>query len=138
MARNKRGLLLRNKRYLLDTHLFLWSLVGSRKLKAHIEEVLTDPRNFIFVSVVAAWEISIKSRKNPNFKLKTSIKRAFEISGFEVLSVTLDHVLELHKLPFHHNDPFDRMLIAQAKAEKLTLITADRKIWEYKIPLLKA
>lgn len=128
----------RSKHYLLDTHLFLWSQIGDRKLVPQIENILTNRANHVFVSVISAWEISIKLRKNPNFRLKTSIKRAFEISDFEVLGISFKHVLELHKLPLYHNDPFDRMLIAQARAEKLTLITADRKIWEYEIPLLKA
>ncbi|MBI2327134.1 type II toxin-antitoxin system VapC family toxin [Candidatus Curtissbacteria bacterium] len=88
-------------KYLLDTHVFLWSLSNSRRLK-------------------------------------NSVKEAFTISGFEILPIFFEHALGVYKLPLYHRDPFDRMLISQAKAENLKLISADPKIWRYNIPLLKA
>lgn len=124
-------------RYLLDTHIFLWSLNNHSKLKDSVRKILVDPKNLIFVSVVSTWEVSIKLKTHPGFKLKTSIKEAFEISGFEILPVSFEHALGVQKLSLHHKDPFDRMLIAQAKVEKLTLITHDKKIWKYDVSILK-
>ncbi len=128
--------MIKNRRYLVDTHIFVWWLNGDSRLKTLVREMVSDTRNSVFVSVVSGWEMSIKI-KNRKLKLKTSIKRMYEIAGFKVLDVTLDYVLFLEKLPLYHRDPFDRMLIAQAKAENLTLITSDKKIWKYKVDVLR-
>lgn len=126
-------------KYLVDTHVFIWWLEGNKKLKNSIRKIIEDQENKVLVSVVSGIETSIK-RKSRKLKLKTALKRMFKISGFEILNVNLDHVLELNRLPIHkdHGDPFDRILISQAKVENLTLITSDPKIWKYKISLLKA
>lgn len=124
-------------RILLDTHVFLWALEGNKKLKDSIRRIIEDPKNQILVSVVNGIEISIKSRKE-KLKLKTTLKRMFEISGFEILNINFNHLLALDKLPLHHKDPFDRILISQSKVENLTLITSDIKIWKYDLKLLKA
>lgn len=125
--------------YLLDTNIFLWSLSGDKRLKKQIRKILEDPLNEIFASVVNGWEISIKHRIG-KLPLKTTLFECFEKSGFNILSINLNHILQLDKLPPYrnHKDPFDRLLIAQAKAENLTLITSDPKNWKYKIALLKA
>ena len=125
-------------KYLLDTHVFLWSLNNDRRLKNSLREILINPGNEIYLSIVSAWELGIKLKTNPGFKLNTSIRETFEISGFEILPITFEHVLPEYKLPLYHKDPFDRMLICQAKAESFTLITHDPKIWKYKVKLLKA
>lgn len=126
-------------KYLLDTHIFVWWLEGDKKLKRHIRKLLESSENQVFASVINGIEISIKIR-NQKLKLKTTVKKMFEISGFEVLDINLNHILEFNKLPLHknHRDPFDRILISQAKVENLTLITSDPKIWKYKISILKA
>ncbi len=126
-------------RYLIDTNIFLWSLNNDKKLKNEIKDILKDPLNQIFVSIASAWEISIKNR-NGKLPLKTSLKRCFENSPFETLNISLIHILDFGKLPLHknHKDPFDRILIAQARVENLTFITSDQKIWKYDLPLLKA
>ncbi len=125
-------------KYLLDTHIFLWSLDNNRRLKDSIKKILVDPGQVIYISVVSAWELSIKSKTNLGFKLRTSIKKAFNISKFEILPIFFEHALAVEKLPLIHKDPFDRILIAQALAENLTLVTSDKKIWKYKLPLIKA
>lgn len=122
-------------RYLLDTHIFLWWLTEDKKLIAFVRKIIKDPQNQIYVSVVNGWEISIKNRLG-KLPLKTTLKECFEISTFEVLNINLDHILTLNKLPLYHSDPFDRMLIAQAKAEKLRLITSDDKIKKYDIKII--
>lgn len=121
-----------NRRYLLDTHIFLWWLNNDKRLKHATRAILENQNNQICVSVITAWEMAIK-HKNKKIALKTTIKYSFAISGFTVLPVTLDHVLQLEKLPLHHKDPFDRMLIAQAKTEKLILVTDDVKIKKYDV-----
>ena len=124
-------------RYLVDTHILLWSISGSKRLKNSVKDILVDSSNQVYVSVVSGLEIAIKKRTG-KIRLKTSLKECFKKSGFSLLDVNLSHALELDRLPIHHNDPFDRILISQAKVENLTLITADKKIWRYKVPVLKA
>ena len=126
-------------RYLVDTHIFVWWLSDDKKLKPSIRKILENKENQITASVINGIEISVKARTK-KIKLKTRIKTMFDISGFKVLDVTLSHVLELDKLPVYrnHKDPFDRILIAQARVENLTLITSDEKIWRYDLPLIKA
>lgn len=118
--------------YLVDTHILLWWLTANKRLKPGVKALLKDPKNAIFVSVVSGWEISIKQR-NGKLPLQTTVQECFEKSGFLVKEITLAHVLTLDRLPQYHNDPFDRMLIAQAKADNLTLITDDPTIQKYPI-----
>ena len=125
-------------KYLCDTQIFLWWLNGDKRLKSSIKNIIRNSANFFLVSVVNGWEISIKLQNNPEFKLKSSIETSFQKSNMEILDVKLSHVLEFHKLPVIHKDPFDRMLVAQAKVEGAILISADSKIWKYNVPVLKA
>lgn len=100
-----------------------------------VAETLKDPRNRIFVSVATAWEISIKQKKG-TLPLKTTLEKCFIKSNFEVLEIKLPHILHLENLPFYHNDPFDRILVAQSIVEKLILITVDEKIKKYDVSVL--
>lgn len=125
-------------KYLCDTHVLIWWLNGDKRLKKPIKSILTDGNNIIYISVASAWEISLKLKTNPRFRLLVPIEVCFQKSGFEVLDITLSHVIQLHKLPSYHHDPFDRMLIAQAQAENASLITVDEKIGKYKVGLVKA
>ena len=124
-------------RYLIDTHIFIWWLTNDKKLKTSIRKIIENKENQIIASIVSGIEISVKARTR-KLKLKTTVKKMFEISGFEVLNINLNHAIELGKLPLFHKDPFDRILIAQAQIENLTLITTDEKIWKYNLSLLKA
>ena len=121
--------------YLLDTHIFLWSLDETKRLTKEVAKILKDPRNRIFVSVATAWEMSIK-QKNGKLPLKTTLEECFRKSNFEILEIKLPHILQLENLPFYHKDPFDRMLVAQAIVEKLMIITADEKIKKYDVSVL--
>jgi PIN domain nuclease of toxin-antitoxin system len=123
--------------YLIDTNIFLWSLGDEKKLKSIVRNAITGPQNQIFISVASLWEISIKHRKG-KLPLNTTIQECVESSSFEVLNIQLNHIITLDTLPIFHHDPFDRLLIAQAKAENLTFITSDEKIWKYDLSLLKA
>lgn len=125
--------------YLLDTNILLWWLDDSKKLKNQVRQVISDQQNQIYISIVNGLEISIK-HKLRKLPLKTKVKKIFESSNFQVININLNHVVGLDKIPLHkdHRDPFDRILIAQAKVEGLILITSDPKIWKYKLALLKA
>ena len=121
--------------YLLDTHIFLWSLDEVKKLTREVTKILKDPNNHIFVSLVTAWEISIKHEKG-KLPLKTTLEECFRKSAFEILEIKLPHILQLENLPSYHQDPFDRMLIAQSKAENLIFVTDDTKIKKYDLRIL--
>lgn len=123
-------------RYLVDTNILLWWLDDDKKLKESVRRVIKDPQNQIYVSIASGWEISIKNRSG-KLPLKTTIANCFKQSTFGILDINLQHVLKLDKLQPHHKDPFDRILIAQAIVEKLTLITSDQKIWKYNVNILK-
>ena len=124
-------------KYLVDTHIFLWWIDNPKRLKDSVRNILEDSKNQILSSVINGVEISIKQKKG-KLRLKTTLQEMFEASGFDVLEVNLKHVFGLSKLPLYHSDPFDRILTAQAKVEGLTLITADEKIWKYKVSVMKA
>lgn len=121
--------------YLLDTHIFLWSLDETKRLTKEVAKILKDPRNRIFVSVATAWEISIKQKKG-KLPLKTTLEECFRKSNFEIMEIKLPHILQLENLPPYHEDPFDRMLVAQAIVEKLMIITEDEKIKKYDVSVL--
>lgn len=126
--------MVKNKRFLLDTHIFIWWMEG-KKLGADISNLLQNPESVIFLSAVSVWEMVVKKAKG-KLRLPQDWKKTIKDSRFEILPINLEYALTLESLPLHHNDPFDRMLIAQVKAESLTMITTDSKIKRYKIPIL--
>lgn len=123
-------------RYLLDTHVFLWWLNDDKRLRTRVKEVIQNGGDSVYVSVVCAWEISIKLKTNPAFKLRTTITKTFELASFPVVDICLRHVVRLNSLPMYHKDPFDRMLIAQALEDDMVLVTDDPKIKRYSIHVL--
>ena len=120
--------------FLLDTHILLWFLENNSKLSDRVREVIINPENLIFVSAISAWEISIKQSLG-KLIAPGNLEEALRFSRFEVLSMTLAHGIKVADLPLHHKDPFDRMLIAQALIEGLTIITVDQKFKFYNVPL---
>ena len=121
---------------LLDTHTLIWWLANNPTLSNKAKDAIADPDNIIFVSAASAWEIAIKKSIG---KLQTPNDLAMQIEakGFVPLSIDLHHALTVESLPWHHQDPFDRILIAQAIYEHLTIITRDRKFNVYEIDLIK-
>lgn len=117
-------------KYLLDTHMFIWSIQGSLKLKTDTKNIIRDKSNLVFLSIVSAWEIAIKVMLK-KLQLDIPLTKIFENLEFEILPIKLEHILVLLKLPPVHKDPFDRMLVAQAKSEKLILLSEDSKIKQY-------
>ena len=120
------------KRYLLDTHIFLWWLADDKKLDQRHRKLLMDPANFITIRTVSIWEIVIKQALG-KLIAPDNLKEVLHETEFEVLAITPDHVMYLKQLPAIHHDPFDRLLIAQAIYEGLTLITADTIIPKYEL-----
>ena len=117
-------------RFLLDTHVLLWTLLESRRLSTPTKDLIRSPDNGIFFSVVSIWEISIKSgAKSEEFALTSGdFVRAAVATGFEPLSMTIPHASAVAELPSIHRDPFDRMLVAQAQTEQMLLLTRDARL----------
>lgn len=123
-------------RYLVDTHVLLWQSDDSPLLTASAREMLSDSRNELFFSVVSLWELVIKSAKGgTSFQVDVAeLRKGLMDFGFDEITVTADHVLEVSRLDRLHNDPFDRLLLAQARCESLSLITADKALLAYGAP----
>lgn len=119
--------------YLLDTHLLLWAAVDSPRLPVRTRSVLEDPAAEVSFSVVSLWEIAIKlSLGRPDFQVDVAALRAnARVSGIDEVPVYGEHVLAVRDLPSLHQDPFDRLLIAQARHEGLTLLTVDPRVLSY-------
>ena len=117
-------------RLLIDTHAFLWWRADSPKLAAEARRALLDDANEVLVSSAVAWEIVIK-RALGRLDFDGAVAAAIADEGFFNLAVTAAHVDEGARLPLHHRDPFDRLIIAQARIESLTLMTRDPRIRAY-------
>jgi PIN domain nuclease of toxin-antitoxin system len=115
------------KQLLLDTHVVLWWLQGSDRLKDSVVVLLKDATNEVFVSVASVWEIVIKQGLG-KLEAPDDLLDLIEQSGFEALSISSFHAEQAGRLPLAHKDPFDRMLIAQAQAEGLILVTHNEAI----------
>jgi len=119
-------------KYLLDTHILLWWLSNDKKLSKELRDTITDADNVIYVSSASVWEMSIKSHLG-KLSMPDNLDEMLVEKGFLSLSITLEHAVLAGHLPAIHRDPFDRMLLAQAKIEKLTLLTHDNLLKKYKI-----
>jgi PIN domain nuclease of toxin-antitoxin system len=120
---------------LIDTHVLLWFLKNDSALPTNTKNIIESTQNRCFVSMATYWEIAIKYSLK-RLELKSDLINFFELierSGFEILPITVEQILELSTLNFHHHDPFDRILIAQAKAERLDIITKDAMFSKYNI-----
>jgi PIN domain nuclease of toxin-antitoxin system len=126
-------------RILLDTHCFLWLQVAPERLSERTRQLLASPRNSLFLSAASAWEIAIKYALG---KLPLPSPPARYIptrmrwSGTQGLAVEPRHALRVAGLPPHHRDPFDRLLIAQAQLERMTVLTVDPQFEAYDVKLL--
>ena len=120
---------------LLDTHVLLWWLDGYKALSSKTLATVKDSRNVVYVSAATAWEISIKKTLK-KLKAPDNLGEALTSSRFRPLPISIGHALRAGALPRHHDDPFDRMLIAQAQIENLTLITHDQRIQQYEVAIL--
>ncbi len=126
-------------RLLLDTHVFLWLAGAPEKLTEQALEACKARQNPIYLSVVSAWEIQVKSQLGKltlDDPLAELVREQQAVNGLRILGVELSHVLELEALPSIHGDPFDRLLIAQARVESFHLVTADRTIRQYPVSFI--
>ncbi len=122
---------------LLDTHVLIWALEDNPILSAEAHDAIVDGKNMVFVSSVSAWEISIKKAMG-KLKAPDNLEEEIELHRFTPLNVNFEHARLAGALPDIHKDPFDRMLIAQAITEKLTLISRDSQFADYGVSLLEA
>ena len=124
-------------RLLLDTHVLLWALTDDPSLSAAARAAIVDGRNRVVVSAVSAWEITIK-RSLGKLRAPADLAEAVAAHRFTPLAVSLEHALAFGALPDLHRDPFDRLLVAQAGVEGLTIVTRDRAIARYDVDVLGA
>jgi PIN domain nuclease of toxin-antitoxin system len=124
-------------RLLLDSNALIFAVAQPSGLSAATRQALQDSNNDRFVSIAAMWEIAIKLSLG-KLSLPENIPAALDIVGASPLEITPAHIVRIQGLPLHHRDPFDRMMIAQAMEENLTIVTRDRAFRAYGVPLLAA
>lgn len=124
-------------RLLLDTHVLLWALADDPSLSTAARAAIVDGRNRVVASAVSAWEITIK-RSLGKLRAPADLAEAVAAHRFTPLAVSLEHALAVGALPDLHRDPFDRLLVAQAGVEGLTIVTRDRAIARYDVDVLEA
>jgi PIN domain nuclease of toxin-antitoxin system len=123
-------------RLLLDTHSFLWFIEGSPRLSATARALIEPTTNDVVLSVASGWEIAIKvssGKLNLGEPFATLIPRQLQTNMIQLLPISFSHLAAVATLPFHHRDPFDRMLIAQAQVEQMPIVSADAAFDAYGI-----
>lgn len=127
---------IRGDRLLLDTNVVLWLLLGDRsRVPDRVRTVLADEDHELFVSAVSVWEIAIK-RSLGKLEIDARWSTVLRELDFTQLPATAEHAVQVEHLPWHHRDPFDRFLVAQAQVEQCTLVTADGRLSAYDVPIL--
>lgn len=123
-------------KYLLDTHALLWWL-GGNSISSEAYDIIANPKNKIFISSVSSWEIVIKKSLG-KLNAPDNLAQAISVNNFIELPITISHTLIVANLALYHQDPFDRLLIAQATYEQLPIISRDIIFSQYNIQLIKA
>lgn len=123
-------------RLLLDTHALLWWL-ADEQLTAEARAAIADPKNAVAVSAASAWEISIKKALG-KLAAPDDLDEQVRACDFAALPISISHAMTAGQLPRHHDDPFDRMLIAQAQLEQMTVITRDKRFGDYDVAITPA
>lgn len=120
---------------LLDTHVLLWAAGNPERLSAEARALLNDPENELFFSAASIWEIAIKcSLGRDDFRVNPRLlRRGLLDNGYSELPIGSEHAVSIDSLPMIHKDPFDRMLVAQAIVEGITLLTADSLVAQYPV-----
>lgn len=124
---------------LLDTHTFLWFVNDNPKLSDHLKDLIEDTSNVSYLSVASLWEMSIKFNLGkltlePNYE--EFVEREVTTSTIQLLNIELEHLRINATLPFHHRDPFDRLIIAQSMAEDIPIVTVDSAFNKYSVNLI--
>ena len=123
-------------RLLLDTHTFLWWIEDAPQLSEHARMLIADPNNHLFLSAASGWEIAIKARLGKlrvHDELERFLAEQLSMNQISALPITMYHALHVQRLPLHHRDPFDRMLIAQSQLEAMPIITMDSIFSRYHV-----
>lgn len=124
-------------RLLLDTHVLIWALSDPHRLGRRARTAIEAEENDVFTSVVSPWEVAIKGARE-GLRLPNDLAAELDRRRFELLPVLLRHTNPIESMPYHHRDPFDRMLVAQAVTDGMTIVTADRKLTDYQVSLMPA
>ena len=125
-------------KFFLDTHTFLWLVDGDARLSTVAAQAIADQHNELFLSVASIWELAIKSSlgkitlRDPLDVFVTTWTDAYQI---QVMAILARHAIAVATLPFNHSDPFDRLLIAQAMTENMTLLSSDRRLHDYGVQI---
>lgn len=126
-------------RALLDTHAFLWWITDDKRLSDKARAVISDGANELFFSSASGWEIAIKAglgRLEVPGDLDRFVADRISRNALQILPIQLSHALHVHKLPNHHRDPFDRILVSQALLEEIPLLSADPQIQRYPVEVV--
>lgn len=121
---------------LLDTHIFVWALAEPARVPDAAWVPLRDPTQPLFLSVASAWELAIKSARGKISLpggVQAFVGEGCRRTGVTMLGIDLSHTAEVERLPHHHRDPFDRMLVAQARVENLALLSVDAALDDYEV-----
>jgi PIN domain nuclease of toxin-antitoxin system len=123
---------------LIDTHILIWFLEGNNLLSSKHQKLLANSQNEVFVSIASIWEMAIKISlgKLTMSNSLADIVKQLSVENIQILPILPKHTLEVLTLPFHHRDPFDRIILAQTKIENLNLISVDTEFIKYGIKLL--
>lgn len=124
-------------RLLLDTNALIWTLIRPGRLSKAAAAAIREPESTVFVSAVSAWELGVIQAKR-RLKFPDDLEAQMDEHGFRPLAVSVPHALAVESLPKIHGDPFDRMLVAQAQMEGLTIVTSDRVMRRYPVAVLPA
>lgn len=119
---------------LLDTHVVLWWVENDRRLGRQARLAIADA-DFVLVSAASGWEVAAKTAKR-HLRMSEPLHVTVSADSFTELPFTLRHAEELQRLPFHHRDPFDRILVAQARIEGATIVSHDRELEPYGVPMI--
>lgn len=123
-------------KYLLDTHTFLWAISDAKELSKKAKKIFLNSDNSLFLSMASIWEMAIKyslGKLTLTQSLKHFIPEQLHVNNITMLNIEFQHIIKVASLPFHHRDPFDRLLVAQALVDRITLLSGDDILDAYKI-----
>lgn len=120
---------------LIDTHVALWLATADRRMSSEAEAQLTKADSTVLLSSVVAWEVAVK-RSLGKLEAPASLLQELEDKGARRLAITFEHAAEVEHLPWHHRDPFDRLIVAQARVEGAVLVSGDARMTAYGVPIL--
>lgn len=121
---------------LLDTHVFLWFVTNDRRLPSAWLSIIANGSNTVFLSMASLWEIAIKSNLGKlrlDMPFERLLQDHIEANGITILPITSSHLIEFERLPLHHRDPFDRLIVAQSIAEQIAILSVDEAFEQYPI-----